>query len=148
MDVHIRAPYNHLFNSVIFLSGTAPICGIYKPSEYEVLYFKLLTVLGIPDDLPGPQRLARLRQVPHEHVSAAAYAVFQGLSLPQFGISTDVSMLAADFRLPTPSEYPQGKLSFQGRIMHGDCLRESRLHATFTLTRRRRNHLSAMLQRL
>ncbi|ORY22903.1 Alpha/Beta hydrolase protein [Naematelia encephala] len=124
MDVHLRSPHNNLFSSVILLSGTAPICGVYTPEEYEVLYYKLLTEVGIPHNLPPAERLTKLRQTPHEVVAHASHAVFQGLEQTQFGIGSDVSIFGKDFQLTQPSDYPGKKLDYPGRIMIGDCLHE------------------------
>ena len=123
MDVHLRAPHNDLFSSVILLSGTAPICGVYTPEEYQILYYKLLGVLGISRDLPPRERLEQLRAAPHQALSRAAYIVFQGLNGPQFGIGTDVSVFGKGFELLRPSQYPGSELPFKGKLIMGDCKR-------------------------
>jgi hypothetical protein len=119
MDVHLRSSYNHLFSSTILLSGTAPICGIYSPEQYEVLYFKLLKEVNVPFN---SDRLARLRAVPHSEISRATYAIFQGLDVPQFGISTDMTALGGS--LIRPAEYTSNKIDYKGKIIIGDCQRE------------------------
>jgi hypothetical protein len=123
MDVHLRSDHNDLFAATILLSGTAPICGVYAPQQYEVIYFKLLKEVGISADLPPAQRLAQLRAVSHLEISRATYTVFQGLDVPQFGISTDLTGFA-EGQLINPSSYCGHRNPYKGRVIHGDCQRE------------------------
>lgn len=106
------------------MSGAVPICGNYTEGEYHVLYEKLLDVLGIYKSLSPSKRLAALREVPHERLSAHTAAAFGNIGLPQFGPCDDGALLGQDVRIPRTDDYTSLKYEFPGHIMIGDCEHE------------------------
>jgi carboxylesterase type B len=65
-----------LFSRAILQSGLAPLCGIMTVEQYQVLYDKTLSVMGIPSSLPPEERLNRLLAADEAAVAASMVDVF------------------------------------------------------------------------
>lgn len=127
-DVLLQTKADHvLFQNVILMSGMLPVCGIYTEEEYEVIYNKLLRICDIDTNLPPAQRLAALRRIPSDYLSACTSPLQNGVSVAAFSPCDDGFLLGEGKRIPRLCEYPSLRYDFKGRIMMGDCRRKSRM---------------------
>ncbi|KAK7032079.1 hypothetical protein VNI00_013448 [Paramarasmius palmivorus] len=131
IEMHVHSPHNHLFKRAILMSGTVTTCGIYTEEQYHTLYLKLLRACGIDINLPGPERLAALRALPASKLLDVTDGVFGGISLPQFALCDDRSILGKGKKLPRPSSCVTGKLDWDGKLMITDCKRKVLPHPKY-----------------
>lgn len=65
-----------LFSSAIMQSGLLDLCGVLSVDEYQVVYERLLLVLGIPLEIPAEERVRRLLGIETQKLTAAMVPTF------------------------------------------------------------------------
>ncbi|KIW64786.1 hypothetical protein PV04_09695 [Phialophora macrospora] len=112
-----------LFSSAIIQSGLLPVCGVLSESQYQVVYDKILTVLGIPEDLSPRDRLRRLLEVDEAALTAALVPV--GV-IPVLTLSPCDDHYLIPGKMPSYSSYADFKPpSWCERVMIGDVGHET-----------------------
>lgn len=113
-----------LFSSAILQSGLLRTCGILSVDEFQILFEKMLTELGIPlEGLSSAERVQRLAAVPVDKLTAAMQAVFL-ISVVTMPLCDDGVLV--DGPMPTYDDYTKPFVSPEWclRLMMGDAKNE------------------------
>lgn len=111
-----------LFTSAIIQSGMVTLCGIFSIDEYQIVYEKLLTQLGISLAQPPAKRVEQLMQVDTMKMIEAVKPVID-IPLITWRLCDDGNLIPGG--IPRFDQYNNWRIpSWCREVMMGDCIHE------------------------
>ncbi|KAE8351904.1 Alpha/Beta hydrolase protein [Aspergillus coremiiformis] len=139
-DLHLPEAQSILKQVCIWSSS--PIAQPKSPETAQTQFNQLLSALNIPETLPGPDKLARLRAIPSSNLLSAATS----LEANQFRPTTDTLFIHPSlFQSLDNGTIGRRIASRHIRLLLGECRNEAALYATWFPPR---NTLFALHKRL